>query len=277
MGSSGKSRSSFQSFFCALWAGLILASTGQGLRLLTNVALNKPATMSSQDPVHGAGPQSVVDGDKSTHVSRCAHSLNDGTETRPDRWWRVDLQGLFHVHQVVITNFDNEDGLWWLSNFYILLDRNIYNSSSGRQQSSRQCLHHPKKFSDGATVTLSCSQPTAGRYVTLVIDRTATPLSFCEMAVLAVPAKLAGKVPRHSGKKATADVIKTTWARSVTVCITTCVKEPSCTAVNLQSETAATGETALRVCQLLMNYMPHMLQPENGWDFFELNNIRPVK
>ena len=84
--------SSFFSFF-----NVILFS-GSGL---TNVALNKPATQSTYRQVYGR-PENVVDGNKGTSISQCTHT--DYPDTNPDRWWRVDLQGMFEIHTVVITN-----------------------------------------------------------------------------------------------------------------------------------------------------------------------------
>ncbi|XP_076462085.1 fucolectin-1-like [Babylonia areolata] len=231
--------------------------------------------MSSRHPTYGR-PQKAVDGYKGTSISSCFETFIG--ESRPDRWWRVDLQGLFQVHQVVITNRGdccaNCSFIHRLqtADFYILLDRYIFNSSSGRQDFSRQCLHHPSSVPTGATVTLSCSQPTTGRFLTLVIDQATETFHFCEMEVLATPATLdsqKGKFHRHTGKKATADVIKTTWARSVIGCTTACLKEPECTAVNLQTKTAATEQTGQRVCQLLTYYMSRTLLSENGWDFYK--------
>ncbi|XP_076461925.1 fucolectin-1-like [Babylonia areolata] len=225
--------------------------------------------MSSRHPTYGR-PQKAVDGYKGTSISSCFETFIG--ESRPDRWWRVDLQGLFQVHQVVITNRGDCCG-YRLADFYILLDRYIFNSSSGRQDFSRQCLHHPSSVPTGATVTLSCSQPTTGRFLTLVIDQATETFHFCEMEVLATPATLdsqKGKFHRHTGKKATADVIKTTWARSVIGCTTACLKEPGCTAVNLKTKTAATEQTGQRVCQLLTYYMSRTLLSENGWDFYKL-------
>lgn len=68
---------------------------------LTNVALNKPATQSTLHPTYGR-PGKAVDGNKGTHISQCTHTAD--VDSSPVRWWRVDLQGLFEIHAVVITN-----------------------------------------------------------------------------------------------------------------------------------------------------------------------------
>ena len=84
--------SNFFSFF-----NVILFS-GSGL---TNVALNKPATQSTYHQLLGR-PENVVDGNKGISIYQCTHTANP--DTNPDRWWRVDLQGMFEIHTVVITN-----------------------------------------------------------------------------------------------------------------------------------------------------------------------------
>ena len=76
----------------------VILFSGSGL---TNVALNKPATQSTYYSYHGR-PENVVDGNKDTSIFQCTHTAN--IDTNPDRWWRVDLKGMFEIHTVVITN-----------------------------------------------------------------------------------------------------------------------------------------------------------------------------
>ncbi|XP_076461845.1 fucolectin-like [Babylonia areolata] len=258
-----------RSYFLFCWYTmstlLILDSTCQGLQL-TNVALHKPATMSSirselQDP------QRAVDGWKNTNFPNCVHT-NSSDPSSAVRWWRVDLLGLFEVHKVVITNRGDCCGSR-LRDFNILVDRYLLNSSSSRQDSSILCLHHSGPVAQGATVTLNCDQPVTGRYVTLA--KTPEVLHFCEMEVLAVPAEMAVRSSTFHvsrDKRATDDVIKTAWDEYVFGCTSACAAEPRCTAVNFQTNSAASGAGGTGLCQLLA-YTRNSLQSENGWDFYQ--------
>jgi len=90
------SHSSLVSDFFGFFNVILFSGSG-----LTNVALNKPATQSTYHQLLGR-PENVVDGNKSTSLSQCTHTAIP--DTNPDRWWRVDLQGMFEIHTVVITN-----------------------------------------------------------------------------------------------------------------------------------------------------------------------------
>ncbi|XP_070210577.1 fucolectin-like [Littorina saxatilis] len=174
----------------ACWICIQLAVVSARGRSLSNVALNKPATQSTS---HGSGgeAQRVVDGNKATHVNYCTHTAD--TDSNPYRWWRVDLEGLFEVHAVVITNRGDCCG-FRLANFDILVSSHLTDPSLSWPDTSALCLHRGPQIADGATERLDCSQPIAGRYVTLLISPASEPLNFCELEVLGVPALL-GELP----------------------------------------------------------------------------------
>ena len=90
----------FQSSLVSNFFGFFNLILFSGSRL-TNVALNKPATQSTYHGLYGR-PENVVDGNKNTSISQCTHTAF--ADSNPDRWWRVDLQGMFEIHTVVITN-----------------------------------------------------------------------------------------------------------------------------------------------------------------------------
>ena len=74
-----------------------------------------------------------------------------------------------------------------LADFDVNVAQSLSNSSRGWQDSSKLCLHRTGQIAQGATESLDCSQPVAGRYVTLVLSTNLHALNFCEMEVLAVP------------------------------------------------------------------------------------------
>ena len=76
----------------------------QGI-LLQNVALNRNAVQSSQFN-HYSGAGRAVDGNKDTlfQSGSCTH-----TNDEPDPWWRVDLQNVYKIAAVTITNRDSSE------------------------------------------------------------------------------------------------------------------------------------------------------------------------
>ena len=64
-----------------------------------NLALGKPTRQSSQ--YQDAGPNRAVDGNRNTnlHASSCSHTLNT-----KGSWWQVDLEAVYEIRDVVITN-----------------------------------------------------------------------------------------------------------------------------------------------------------------------------
>ncbi|XP_076461951.1 fucolectin-like [Babylonia areolata] len=265
------SRSCVLFFWYTISALLILDSTCQGLQL-TNVALHKPAISSTCLNRWNCVPEKAVDGNKDTYVTYCIHTY--GPSSKP-HWWRVDLLGLYEIHWVVITNRGDCCGNR-LRDFDILVDRDMFNSSSGRQDSSTLCLHHSGPVAQGATVTLNCNQPVTGRYVTVIKGADTDALHFCEIEVLAAPASVVSRSSTFSyrtGERATAVVIKTTVDEHVISCTSACVAEPRCTAVNFKTDTASSEAKGKGICQLLA-YTPGTLEVDKGWDFYQQNDAR---
>ena len=73
----------------------------------TNLALRKPTQMSS---THGRyTSDKAVDGNKNVHMSslHCSHTTYQrGTRA----WWQVDLQAVYIIRKVVITNRGDRSG-----------------------------------------------------------------------------------------------------------------------------------------------------------------------
>ena len=71
---------------------------------LPNVALNKPAYQSSLHSRYGR-PGNAVDGNRATDMAHCTETV--ASDKHPNRWFRVDLVGLYEVFAVVLTNRGN--------------------------------------------------------------------------------------------------------------------------------------------------------------------------
>ena len=69
--------------------------------LTGNLAVGKPTTMSSMHENYYSSR--AVDGTRdSTWLHRtCSHTLDE-----PGAWWRVDLQSVYLIREVIITNSD---------------------------------------------------------------------------------------------------------------------------------------------------------------------------
>ena len=73
----------------------------------TNLALRKPTQMSS---THGRyTSDKAVDGNKNMSSLHCSHTTYQrGTRA----WWQVDLQAVYIIRKVVITNRGDRSGEW---------------------------------------------------------------------------------------------------------------------------------------------------------------------
>jgi len=67
--------------------------------LTKNLALGKPTRQSSQ--YQDAGPNRAVDGNRNSYLDArsCTHTLNT-----KGSWWQVDLEAVYEIRDVVITN-----------------------------------------------------------------------------------------------------------------------------------------------------------------------------
>ena len=87
-----------------------------------NVALQKPATQSSDAPRRGR-PQMAVDGSRYyANVGECTHTLGPPADPKP--WWRVDLQEDYDIYTVVVTS--RGDCCGQSTCMHILIDLFIY-------------------------------------------------------------------------------------------------------------------------------------------------------
>lgn len=135
-----------------------------------NVALNKPATASSQA---GKGdPNNGVDGRKST-----VHEGDKCTETKSEKspWWTVDLLGSYSVKHVRLTTRCCDD--------VPIKKAEIRVGNSTTPGKNPLCNWIPKALEEGTTETLECVEDIMGRYVSIMMTGVETVLSVCEVEV----------------------------------------------------------------------------------------------
>ncbi|XP_076468630.1 uncharacterized protein LOC143299363 isoform X2 [Babylonia areolata] len=175
---------------------------GKPSSALTNVALNKPALQSTYHPSYGH-PEKAVDGSQSTSIAQCTHTAD--VDNNPNRWWRVDLMGLFEVSAVVITNRGDCCG-FRLTNFDIYVVQTLLDSTETDHDSKDLCLHSNEQIEDGATIRLECHHPIVGQYVSLVLRTDSWPLHFCEIEVLGKPSSVSDGIITDSNSPASTSV-----------------------------------------------------------------------
>uniref|UniRef100_A0A3Q3EC77 Fucolectin tachylectin-4 pentraxin-1 domain-containing protein n=1 Tax=Labrus bergylta TaxID=56723 RepID=A0A3Q3EC77_9LABR len=138
--------------------------------LMQNVALSRTADQSSSHP---DGPaRNAVDGNRDPNFAKGSCSL---THQESNPWWRVDLQNVYTVTAVMITNrneFENRlDGAEiWIGNSL---------EDNGAKKSRCAIISHIPK---GRTFYFPCSS-TEGRYVTVFLPGTKKILSLCDVQV----------------------------------------------------------------------------------------------
>uniref|UniRef100_A0A3Q3MF10 Fucolectin tachylectin-4 pentraxin-1 domain-containing protein n=1 Tax=Labrus bergylta TaxID=56723 RepID=A0A3Q3MF10_9LABR len=163
-------------FFVLFYLTLKLISIGgisqnvQNGVLMQNVALSRTADQSSSHP---DGPaRNAVDGNRDPNFAKGSCSL---THQESNPWWRVDLQNVYTVTAVMITNrneFENRlDGAEiWIGNSL---------EDNGAKKSRCAIISHIPK---GRTFYFPCSS-TEGRYVTVFLPGTKKILTLCEVEV----------------------------------------------------------------------------------------------
>ncbi|XP_071086219.1 uncharacterized protein [Haliotis cracherodii] len=139
----------------------------------TNLALNKPATSSSDKD--GSQPGWLVDGNSSpvwadnTCWSHTAADVNV--------YWEVDLQGYYYVNSIVITTINCTDPCSMRSHDFEITVR-----SDGEEV----CHMYHGAMSDGDTQKLACDKEVLGRYVRIkpkARQNVNDLLTFCEVGV----------------------------------------------------------------------------------------------
>ncbi|XP_075948302.1 fucolectin-1-like [Anarhichas minor] len=142
--------------------------------LLQNVALNKKAVQSSQRGTSGAAG-GAVDGNKDVRFEKGSCTL---TEEESDPWWRVDLQNVYNITAVTITQRDLSESLLiggeiWIGNSTDANDTENVRCAVTANISARLTFH----FSFSAI---------EGRYVTVLLPGSQRTLSLCEVEVFPV-------------------------------------------------------------------------------------------
>ncbi len=135
-----------------------------------NVALNKPASSSSQ--VGGGAAQNAVDGKTGT-----VHEGNKCVETKSEKspWWTVDLLEAYPVQHVRLTTRCCDD--------VPIKKAEIRVGNSTTPGNNQLCNWIPKALDEGVTETLDCFDDLVGRYVSIVMTGVETVLSVCEVEV----------------------------------------------------------------------------------------------
>ncbi|XP_070786293.1 uncharacterized protein [Enoplosus armatus] len=136
--------------------------------LLQNVALNQEAVQSSQ--FYGGSAGRAVDGNRDPDFKSlsCSH-----TKREANPWWRVDLQDVYRITAVMITNRDLAEKR--------LNGAEIWIGNSDSSFLSHRCAvisHIPKR----RTFYFSCGA-VEGRYVTVRLPGSDKTLTLCEVEV----------------------------------------------------------------------------------------------
>ncbi|XP_065051247.1 uncharacterized protein LOC135680930 isoform X2 [Rhopilema esculentum] len=157
-----------------------------------NIARGKP-TMQSSDGFGGVSSR-AVDGNANPRWSgrSCTH-----TQRNRQPWWRVDLQMMYPIAKVKITN---RVAAWKrLRNFEVRVGNVDQNPSA-----NDLCVRVPSELGKGETRELACTKPKYGRFV-FVMLKNFDFLTLCEVQVMAVaakPAKPTKKAPPLTGNLA---------------------------------------------------------------------------
>ncbi|XP_076464826.1 uncharacterized protein LOC143296679 [Babylonia areolata] len=237
---------------------------------LTNVALHKPAAQSSVDPEFPSlTADKAVDGNQNTFVSECQHTERPASPQ--PQWWLVDLQAFHEITSVTITNRGDCCG-WRLHDF----DIQVFMVNPIKTVNARihLCYHYIGAMADGAVENLQCHQPVRGRYVRINMDLSNEPINICEVAVwarLASPATIS-LFMRTPGRQAEGTVLGEVMTHHPFNCLTSCMSDVTCSAVNVGPETLTSAGWS-HVCQLLAFGgigQPDTTVPDHGWTFYSI-------
>uniref|UniRef100_UPI0037E707F7 uncharacterized protein n=1 Tax=Semicossyphus pulcher TaxID=241346 RepID=UPI0037E707F7 len=157
---------------------LMLTSGGLAGVLLQNVALKQNAVQSSSAPLGPA--ENAVDGKRNPSFAQGSCSL---TKEESNPWWRVDLQNVYKVTAVMITNRNEQENK--LNGAEIWIGTSLETNNATNFRCGVIC-HIPK----GHTFFISCSS-IEGRYVTVLLHGTERVLSLCEVEVYPSDSNLA--------------------------------------------------------------------------------------
>ncbi|XP_060888002.1 uncharacterized protein LOC132958941 [Labrus mixtus] len=148
--------------------------------LVQNMALSQTADQSSSYP--GGPARNAVDGNRDPNFAKgsCSH-----TQRESNPWWRVDLQNVYTVTAVMITNrnkFENR-----LDGAEIWIGTSL--EDNGAKKSSCAIISHIPK---GRTFYFPCSS-TEGRYVTVFLPGTEKILTLCKVEVFPLDYAIDGR------------------------------------------------------------------------------------
>ncbi|XP_034533075.1 fucolectin-like [Notolabrus celidotus] len=138
--------------------------------LLENVALGRKAEQSSS--IYTGTAEKAVDGNRDPRYENgfCAH-----TKKESNPWWRVELQDVYKVTAVMVTNRDKVAERLDNAEIWIGLSLKINDAKNFR------CGVIPH-IPEGHTVYISCSG-LEGRYVTVLLRGAERTLTLCEVEV----------------------------------------------------------------------------------------------
>ncbi|XP_071089950.1 fucolectin-1-like [Haliotis cracherodii] len=218
---------------CFLAASLLSAT---GLEL-SNLALNRPTEQSSVESEWTS--DLAVDGNKNTDHSAgsCAHTVNQ-PEPSLD-WWQVDLQEIFTVLTVSVTN-RGECCYERLTNFTVEVHTSdpMTSNNTGLQV----CYLHEGTVGSGLTVDLTCAVNTIGRYVRIVKYNSGdAPLTLCEVVVKGAQVhNTCGVSPvvftyHSTGAREPENIIASHENIGKLDCANMCLRKASCNAFNAMS------------------------------------------
>ncbi|XP_067679063.1 fucolectin-3-like [Haliotis asinina] len=151
-----------------------------------NIALNKVSKQSYNNGYDSPGRGNDGNSDTNYHRGSCVHGQPSGTYPLP--WWQVDLECMYYVSSVVITNRDHHSA-WRLHNFTIELyceDPTVHPNAV-----ARVCAVYPGTVASGARVTLTCAPGVGGRYMRLQKNsvKTDDAVQFCELEAYGTSSK----------------------------------------------------------------------------------------
>ncbi|XP_070555887.1 uncharacterized protein [Ptychodera flava] len=147
-----------------------------GTLLSENIAVGKPASQSSlYTASYPAGAENAVDGntDSNWPGKSCTHTLQ-----QQNSWWKVDLQNIYNVDQVVITNRKDCCS-------ERLVGAVVRVGSCSDIQRNSQCGNTVTSdhITKSITIPFNCNVGTKGRYVSVQLEGQNNFLTLCEVEV----------------------------------------------------------------------------------------------
>ncbi|XP_067653393.1 fucolectin-1-like [Haliotis asinina] len=205
---------------------------------LPNLALNKPTAQISTLAPHTSGL--AVDGNKASDMKNGSCTFTAGSYLPSKQWWQVDLQQIFSVLTVSLTN-RGDCCHTRLTNFNV--EVHITDPRNGNDTGLQLCYRHEDTVAKGQTVDLTCAVNTIGRYVRIIrqIVFEDNRLTLCEVEVMGAPLRsICGDVSvvfsRHvTGAGKRHNIIAMYENIRKLKCAITCLRTASCKAFHYGS------------------------------------------